>query len=93
MFRQKYRELMFFGLFNIQLSFFQLCSKWEIEKTEPDQVPNMHKKKKKAKFGGSLAKLNFHIIITVNELRLFMLIWQEMCSDTSENLKEARKHC
>lgn len=88
---------MFFSLFNIQLSFFQLCSKWKIEKTQTNQVPNMHTHtQKKAKFGGSLAKLNFHIIITVNELRLFMLIWQEICSwwwpDTSENLK-ARKYC
>lgn len=48
--------------------------------SETDQVPNMHQKKKKAKFESSLAKLNFHIIITINELRLFMLIWLEMCS-------------
>lgn len=47
--------------------------------SETDQVPNMHQKKK-AKFESSLAKLNFHIIITINELRLFMLIWLEMCS-------------
>lgn len=71
---------MFFSLFNIQLSFFQLCSKWEIEKTLRLIKYQTCTKKKKAKFESSLAKLNFHIIITINELRLFMLIWLEMCS-------------